>query len=124
MDVTPLIPKGHLLIEAYGGGGFRIAEQRLEGGIILSPLAAFAFPFQDFSAVKEADIAPLFTLSPLPEVVLIGTGERFMPCPPSLRQWLRARHMAVEAMDTGAACRTYNVLMGEGRRVAAILLPI
>lgn len=124
MDITPLIPKGHLMIEAYGGGGFRIAEQRLEGGVILSPLAAFAFPFHDFSDVTESSIAPLFTLSPLPEVVLIGTGEHFTPCPPPLRQWLRARNMAVEAMDTGAACRTYNVLMSEGRRVAALLLPI
>lgn len=124
MDVTPLIPEGHLLIEAYGGGGFRIAHQRLEGGVILSPLAVFSFPFTDFAAVTEADIAPLFTLSPAPEMVLLGMGEHFQPCPPHMRQWLRARHITVDAMDTGAACRTYNILMGEGRRVAAILLPM
>ena len=58
------------------------------------------------------------------EILLLGCGPRMAPVPRPLRETLRAAGIVIEAMDTGAACRTYNVLMSEGRRVAAALIAV
>ncbi|MGH6796969.1 MAG: MTH938/NDUFAF3 family protein, partial [Roseiarcus sp.] len=58
------------------------------------------------------------------EILLLGCGPRMAPVPPALRQGLRVAGIVVDAMDTGAACRTYNVLLSEDRRVAAALLAL
>ena len=65
----------------------------------------------------------MFSAEPPIEILLIGSGAAFELAPPALRQALGARSIALECMDTGAACRTYNVLMAEDRRVAAALIP-
>ena len=69
-------------------------------------------------------LGPLFAVEPRVELLLIGAGAGFMRVPPPLKAALGERAIAVESMDTGAACRTYNVLMAEERRVAAALLPV
>jgi uncharacterized protein len=61
---------------------------------------------------------------PAAELLIIGCGARFAAPPKGLRQDLRARGIAVEWMDTGAACRTFNVLLGEDRRAAAAILAV
>ena len=66
---------------------------------------------------------PMFAAEPRIEILLIGSGATFEMAPAVLRKALSARRIAVESMDTGAACRTYNVLMAEDRRVAAALIP-
>lgn len=70
-----------------------------------------------FAPIREAD-------DPAIDLILIGTGSRLALLPAALRKDLRAMGFAFDAMDTGAACRTYNVLIGEERRVAAALIPI
>ena len=70
-----------------------------------------------FDPVRDATDPPI-------ELLLIGTGSKIVLLPSRLRAELRGLGLAIEVMDTGAACRTYNVLIGEERRVAAALLPV
>ena len=122
MDVTPLIPPGKQIIEAYGEGGFRISGQRVEGSVIVFPDKVIAWAGDidagNLQAVSAAGRAGSV------ELLLIGTGARMTQIDRALRQALRADGVVIEAMDTGAACRTYNVLMAEGRRVAAALIAV
>ncbi|MBM3733750.1 MAG: hypothetical protein FJW24_09880 [Acidimicrobiia bacterium] len=122
MDITPLVPSGRQVIEAYGGGGFVIAGARHAGSVLVWPDRAA--PWNVAAAdIGEESLAPLFT-APLPEILVIGCGPRFLPAPVALRAAIRARGPALEWMDTGAACRTFNVLLAEGRPVAAALIAV
>jgi uncharacterized protein len=126
MDVTPLIPEGRQLVEAYGDGGFKVSGTAYRGAVLVFPgrtLAWSADTFADltldhFAAVIEAGKAGEVSL------MLLGCGPRMAMLPASLRQALRAAGVVTEVMDTGAACRTYNVLLAEGRQVVAALLPV
>ena len=69
-------------------------------------------------------MAPVLEAEPAVEILLIGTGSAMAPIPPALRALLRSRGIGCDGMDTGAACRTYNVLLAEGRRVAAVLIAV
>ena len=77
---------------------------------------------REFTELTAADFEVIAALGP--EVVLLGTGKRLRFPDPALTRALVTANIGIEVMDTGAACRTYNVLMSEGRRVAAALLPI
>jgi len=125
MDITPLIPEGAQIVESYGGGGFRIAGQRYQGAVAVLPASVLDWPD---AAVDEASLGALVerivTDFPALEVLIIGTGETARLPGKALRHDLRQRGIGVEAMDTGAACRTFNVLLAEGRRVAAALVAI
>ena len=123
MDITPLVPKGRQVIESYGADGFRINGERYPGPVMVWPERVMSWPVSDIEAAAVETLEPLFSAAPGIEILLIGSGAAFALAPPALRAALGARRIAVESMDTGAACRTYNVLMAEGRRVAAALLP-
>lgn len=131
MDITPLAPKGANLITGYGGGGFKINGEEMRGSLIVLPQHVLSW------AVGEAvEINAESLLKPLREAVnashekaeiellLIGSGTTIQPVSAALRAELKALGMAVEVMDTGAACRTYNVLFSEGRRVGAALIAV
>ncbi len=126
MDVTPLIPQGRQIIDAYGEGGFRVSGQRVEGSVIVFPDRVDAWAVREASQMNAANLAPVSAAARAGsvELLLIGTGARMMQIDRSLRQELRAEGVIIETMDTGAACRTYNVLMAEGRRVAAALIAV
>ena len=74
------------------------------------------------AAITRESLAPVVTRGGI-EILLIGCGRRMVPLPKVLREELRAAGIVADAMDTGAACRTYNILLAEDRRVAAALLP-
>jgi uncharacterized protein len=126
MDVTPLIPQGRQIIEAYGDGGFRISGQRVEGSVIVFPDNVVAWAPAAAGDVSAGSLQPVRAAGQAGsvELLLIGTGARMIQIDRTLRQALRADGVVIEAMDTGAACRTYNVLMAEGRRVAAALIAV
>jgi uncharacterized protein len=112
---------GNLLVTGMGEGWIRINADEHRASLILTPDAVIAgWANAGFDALGEADFAALLAHSP--EIVLLGTGptQRF-PHPRLLRALHEAR-VGVEAMDTRAACRTYNILTGEGRRVVAALV--
>lgn len=125
MDVTPLIPVGRQIIQSYGQAGFKINGTLYEGAVIVLPEKTWGWTAdRDFSVLKETDFADLISMSDEIDVVLLGTGAVQKFFPPKLKDALKQKGLVVEAMESGAACRTYNVLMGEGRRVAAALLPL
>jgi uncharacterized protein len=124
MDITPLIPKGRQLIQAYGAGGFVIADERYSGNIIVQIEHTAALPVAAFEALTLDDLAALWAEGANVELLLIGCGPTMVYVPDSLRAGLKAHGMTVDGMDTGAACRTYNVLLSEERRVAAVLFAV
>lgn len=124
MDVTPLIPEGRQLIEAYGDGAFRITGERYVGAVIVFPETTFSWDLSDISRLSLENLTLVTERDPVPEILLLGTGRRAEFVLPSLRTAVREKGPVIDIMDTGAACRTYNVLLAEGRRVAAALLPV
>lgn len=124
MDVTPLIPEGRQIIQSYGAGGFRVSGVTYTDPIIVLPTETLSWQTHAYTDLTAEDFAPLALMAAEIDVVLFGTGARGEFFPPKLRGVLKEQGLTVEAMDTGAACRTYNVLMAEGRRVAAALMPV
>lgn len=111
------------LIEAYGPEGIRVGGRLLTTGLILTPERMI----EDWGPSEPAglDSAHLQALIELePEVILLGTGP--VQVFPEACVYFRVLELGIgfEIMDTGAACRTYNILTAEGRRVAAALLPL
>lgn len=126
MDVTPLIPAGQQIIETYGSNRFKVSGKSFAGSILVfpdrtvdwGPSRIAALTADDLSGVAEAGKVGSV------DILLVGCGARMTLIPAAIRQSLRVAGVVVEAMDTGAACRTYNVLMSEGRRVAAALIAV
>ncbi len=123
MDITPAIAAGKQVIQSYGPAGFRIAGQAYLGPVLVTPDEVFRWKVQDFSGLAAEDFKPLLASDPAIEVVLMGCGATGGLIPSKLRLDLKAMGLSIDAMDTGAACRTYNVMLSEDRRVAAALLP-
>ena len=106
-------------------GGFKVSGKPYQGPIIVTPTGTMEWSINGpFSTLGEKDFEALAANANELDVVLLGSGVRGEFFPPKLRDALKGRGLIVETMDTGAACRTYNVLMAEGRRVAAALLPV
>lgn len=124
MDVTPLIPEGLQLIEAYGDGAFRITGVRYKDAVFVFPDETLVWEHASIESLATADLSPVTDRNLVPEILLLGTGTRTEFILPSVRAAIREKGPVVDVMDTGAACRTYNVLLSEGRRVAAALLPV
>lgn len=110
-------------ILAYDTGQVTINAETVTRSVIVTPEQLVRdWPPQQFEELKEHDFMPLVALAP--EVVLLGTGALLRFPGPHVLAPLRTRGIGVEVMDTAAACRTYNILMAEGRNVAAALLMI
>ena len=115
MDVTPLIRRDAQVIQSYKGGSFKVSGQVYTQSIIIMPERVLTL-------TDNGDLSALLPFKDDVEVLLYGTGERLvMPDPAFKRQVKEELGIVLEAMDNGAASRTYNVLMAEGRKVAAAL---
>jgi uncharacterized protein len=124
MDLLPRIPTDRQSINAYGDGGFRITGKHWTESVLVFPSMTLRWGIADISDINAASLEPVFAADPAVELLLIGCGPNMVFINKALRAELRARGLVIEALDTGAACRTYNLLMGEGRRVAAALIPV
>lgn len=114
---------GHLnRIRQYGPAGITVNQTVHHGSIVILPDQVTDWPPQRYADLAAAHFELIARLNP--EVVLLGTGERLRFPPAAVTRALAETGIGLEVMDTGAACRTYNVLAGEGRRVAAALLLI
>jgi uncharacterized protein len=114
-------------IDAYGNGGFRFAGMSHRGSLLCLPNGIWASPVAFVREIDEAALAlALNAAAPQATIdhFLIGTGKDLVPMPAALREAFRARRIALESMSTGAAVRTYNILLGEGRRIGALLLAV
>jgi uncharacterized protein len=109
------------LIRAYGGGELRIDDEIYRETVIVSASGVLALPqLHDMNDLSDLD--PSVILAQGPEVVLLGTGLRQIFPAASFRRRFADAGIGLEIMDTGAACRTYNVLATERRRVVAVLM--
>ncbi len=123
MDVTPLISRNQQVIQAYAGGFFKISSEIYKTPVFVRPDETVPWDIQSdvFSELSIGDFSPFIVHKDDLDVVLLGTGKMMAFIPPFLRAELKDAGLCVDCMDTGAACRTYNVLMAEGRRVACAL---
>ncbi|MBP2290787.1 Mth938-like domain-containing protein [Azospirillum rugosum] len=123
-DITPIIPSDRQVIDGYGDGQFCVSGKWRTGAVVVLPDRTQPWEATDFSALTVDDFAMVVGAQPRVELLLLGSGAKMQLLPKALRQSLREAGLVVEVMDTGAACRTYNVLLAEGRRVGAALLPV
>lgn len=112
--------EGQFLISGYGAGFVTINRVRYESSVLVTPASVSEWPVADFDTLMAAHFEPVLALRP--EVVILGTGRaiRFPATP--LARALAEAGVGLEVMDSGAACRTYNILAAEGRKVVAAIL--
>jgi uncharacterized protein len=115
---------GRAPIEAYGNGGFRFADMSHRGDLMCLPSGIYGWQAPAADAIDETALARVIAESEAIEILLVGTGGDLVPLSPALRQRLRETAIGAEVMATGAAVRTYNVLLAEGRAVAAALIAV
>jgi uncharacterized protein len=122
MDLTPIVPTGRQVIERYGPTGFRVSGVIWRGPVLVFPDLALPWTPLDAAAVDWDSLTPVVEHGGV-QILLLGLGSRMAAIAGELRAKLRAAGISLEPMDTGAACRTYDVLISEDRRVAAALIP-
>lgn len=115
---------GRHQIDAYGNGGFRFADMSHRGSILALPSGVSAWAIATHAELTEAAFAPVFAEAEEFELLLLGTGSNIAPLPEALRWRFRDLKIGLDVMQTGAAARTFNILLGENRRVAAALIAV
>lgn len=124
MQTAPPRYPGRAPIEAYGNGGFRFAGMSHRGSLLCLGEAILGWTPASAEGLTLDDFALLLAEPAGIELLLLGTGREFLMPSVALRAGLREAGIRIEPMDTGAACRTYNVLLAEGRPVGAALIAV
>lgn len=113
------------LIEAYGGGGFRLDGQRHDGSLLILEDRARPWPIRTLSELAPEDLAVVLTAPrEATEFLVLGVGARIAPPPRAIREAFQAANLGLEVMETPAAIRLYNLLTSEGRRLACALIAV
>ena len=115
---------GLAVVTGYGNGGFKVAGARYEGSLLILGEALHLWPVTDAADITLDTLEPLIEDAQGLDLILFGTGASMKRLPADVEAALRARGLALECMDTGAACRTYSFLATEGRRVAGALIAV
>jgi len=115
---------GRAPMDAYGNGGFRFAEMSHRGSILCLPSGIHGWEPADPDELRFEDFERVLREAVEVEILLVGTGTELKPLPTGLRQALRQAGISADPMSTGAAVRTYNVLLAENRAVAAALVAV
>lgn len=115
---------GRAPIDAYGNGGFRFAEMSHRGSLLCLPSGIYGWDVSKPAELNVEGFEKLFTEADDIEILLIGSGPDLVPVQSELKEKLRSVNISADAMATGAAVRTYNVLIAEGRAVAAAFLAV
>lgn len=123
MQVTEIEYEGPPPIDSYGGGGFRLKETFREGHLIITPSTVATWQVEEGAMTPEA-FRPLITEAADIDVLLVGMGEEIAALPRAAREAIEAAGIGVEVMSTSSACRTYNILLAEDRRVAVALIAV
>ena len=122
LDISPVDFEGRNIIQSYGNGKFQINDNQYDHSVLVLPNQIIPWSPIDTSNLIVDDFKKVLTVGPIVELLLLGCGKTtwFLPLP--LRDQLKELGLVLEPMDTGAACRTFNVLLGENRRIAAALM--
>lgn len=128
VNITPQAPEGKQVIEKYGDGNFTISGKKYEGSVIVFPDETITWD-ADEESLGQSLFNYFYTEENLErvataDVIFLGTGEERQEVDEMLKTAFRENNINVEIMDTSAACHTYNVLMLEGRSVAAFLVAV
>jgi len=115
---------GRAPIDAYGNGGFRFADMSHRGSLLCLPSGIYGWDVSTPDDLDAANFDRLFEEADDIEILLVGCGSDLLPLKPELRTRLRDVNISADPMATGAAVRTYNVLIAEGRAVAAAFLAV
>lgn len=124
LDINPEVPGHAQLIQSYREGGFTIGGARYQGPVVVMREKTLAWEVAAFEELSIASLEPVLAAEPAIQILVLGAGARFAMVSPAFRQALRERGVTIECMATPAACRTFNVLLAEDRRIAAALIPI
>jgi uncharacterized protein len=111
-------------IEAYGNGGFVFDSMSHRGSLLCLPDAIWAWPVTNPAEIDQFSLARIFAAANAIDTLIIGTGTEVWLAPSALREALRRVRVVLEPMLTGPAVRTYNIMIGERRRVAAALIAV
>ena len=111
-------------IRSYGPGRFAISEREWREPILVTPAATHPWPVARADELSLASLEHLRAAVTPTELLLVGCGARAIFIRPDVRAEVKSAGMGLEVVDTGSACRIYNVLLAEGRRVAAALIPL
>ncbi|WP_455478442.1 Mth938-like domain-containing protein [Bartonella sp. B10] len=114
---------GRAPIDAYGNGGFRFADMSHRGSIICVPSGIYGIDMAS-PVPTQSDISRILEEADKIEILLVGTGIELLRLPENLRRLLREKHISSDTMNTGAAVRTFNVLLAEDRAVASLLFAV
>jgi uncharacterized protein len=115
---------GRHLIDAYGNGGFRFGEMSHRGSILALPSGIQAWPVDDVAGLTAGDLEAVIEEAEAIDLLLLGTGAGVRFVSADIRAGLKAAGIGLDVMQTGAAARTYNILAGENRKVAAALVAV
>jgi uncharacterized protein len=111
-------------IDAYGNGGFRFGGTSHRGSLLCLPSGMWSWPVVTAGELTLESLAPVLDASETIDVLLVGQGRDIAMIDPALRLALRGKGIILEAVATGSAVRTYNVLLAEDRAVAAALIAV
>ncbi|MBA8906572.1 MULTISPECIES: Mth938-like domain-containing protein [Aminobacter] len=115
---------GRAPVDAYGDGGFRFADMSHRGSILCLPSGIYGWQPADAQALQPSDFDKLFAEAGAVEILLVGMGKELRRLPEALRAALKAAGISADPMSTGAAVRTYNVLLAEDRAAAAAFIAV
>ncbi|OCP00960.1 MULTISPECIES: Mth938-like domain-containing protein [unclassified Ensifer] len=115
---------GRAPIDAYGNGGFRFADMSHRGSILMLPSGVYAWDVEEGDPLDVEKFLRVIDEAQEIEVLLVGTGRDIRPLPAELKTVLRAVNISSDPMSTGAAVRTYNVMLAESRAVAVALIAV
>lgn len=110
-------------IDSYGNGGFRFADMSHRGSLLLLPSGVYSWEQTEEEAITRASLERVFAETGI-EFLILGTGRQLRLVDPDLRTALKAKGIASDPMGTGAAVRTYNIMLAEQRPVAAALIAV
>lgn len=115
---------GRAPIDAYGNGGFRFADMSHRGSILALPSGFHGWDVTRFADMDAGSLGAVIAEADAIELLLVGCGPDLRPIPRAIREMLKEAGIAAEPMATGAAVRTFNVLLAEERAVAAALIAV
>ena len=115
---------GRYPIDAYGNGGFRFADMSHRGSLLALPSGVKAWPVASMADLTDEVLDPIFAEGDALELLLFGTGTDIAALPVAFRTRFREAGIRLDVMQTGAAARTYNILLAENRKVGAALIAV
>ena len=124
LDISPVVLPGRNIIQSYGDGKFQIGENKFYQSLLVSPDKIIPWSPNSVHNLILEDFEEVLNFTPSIEILLLGCGEKAVYVASKLRELFNEEGIVLEPMGTGAACRTFNVLLGEDRRVGAALFLI